>query len=150
MSLFTIIRFKNDPCSSTIGANGTCYNADECARLGGTISGACASGFGVCCVCKFHLWYLSLDMSHLSGKIIRMCIAFSQIFNTYSSDEFLDISKSIMYQYMLITQLNDSLYVLANIRQSAFIYDLAVNTNCALAFFSCPITFMAIQKDLYK
>lgn len=147
MSLFTIIRFKNDPCSSTIGANGTCYNADECARLGGTISGACASGFGVCCVCKFHLWYLSLDMSSLSDPDVY---SFSQIFNTYFVDEFPNTAKSNMYQYTFITQLNDSLYVLANIRQSAFIYDLAVNTNCALAFFSCPITFMAIQKDLYK
>ena len=96
--------------------------------------------------------YVSFIMICTFGCIepIRMCIAFSQIFNTYFSDQFLNAAKSNMYQCTLITQLNDSLYVLANIRQSAFIYDLAVNTNCALAFFSCPITFMAIQKDLYK
>ena len=28
---------------------GTCYSATECVQQGGTVSGNCASGFGVCC-----------------------------------------------------------------------------------------------------
>ena len=50
LSLFTIVSFKNEAClSSGTGTNGTCYSSNECAKLGGTSSGTCASGFGVCC-----------------------------------------------------------------------------------------------------
>lgn len=52
LSLFTIVRFKNDACPATTGGNGTCYSSSDCSRLGGNISGVCASGFGVCCLCK--------------------------------------------------------------------------------------------------
>merc|ERR1712241_825312 len=30
--------------------NGTCYTSEECASKGGTASGECAEGYGVCCV----------------------------------------------------------------------------------------------------
>ena len=50
MSIFNIVRFPNDACSSTSNFNGTCYTASECTSLGGTASGSCASSFGVCCV----------------------------------------------------------------------------------------------------
>lgn len=50
LSLFTIVSFKNDPCTSGTGNNGTCYSSSDCNRLGGTASGSCASGFGVCCL----------------------------------------------------------------------------------------------------
>ena len=33
-----------------INRNGTCYTATECGEKGGTASGNCASGFGVCCI----------------------------------------------------------------------------------------------------
>ncbi|XP_059081645.1 uncharacterized protein LOC131879360 [Tigriopus californicus] len=57
-SLFNVVNFKNGPCpsSSSIGSgnsgrrNGTCYTAAECATRGGSASGNCAAGFGVCCV----------------------------------------------------------------------------------------------------
>ena len=52
LSLFTIVSFKNDPCTSGTGNNGTCYSSSDCNRLGGTASGSCASGFGVCCLCE--------------------------------------------------------------------------------------------------
>lgn len=52
LSLFTIVTFKNDACASTSGSNGTCYSSSDCSKLGGTASGTCASGFGVCCLCK--------------------------------------------------------------------------------------------------
>ena len=53
LSLFTIVSFKNDACVSGTGNNGTCYSSSDCSKLGGTASGSCASGFGVCCLCKF-------------------------------------------------------------------------------------------------
>merc|ERR1712014_385807 len=50
LSLFTIVSFKNDACSSLSGNNGTCYSAKDCLKQGGVRSGTCASGFGVCCL----------------------------------------------------------------------------------------------------
>jgi hypothetical protein len=54
-SLFSVVTFKNDECTSestlTGGARkGTCYSATECSDKAGLKSGNCASGFGVCCV----------------------------------------------------------------------------------------------------
>lgn len=57
-SIFSVVTFKNDGCRSTSAAttgqspfrNGTCYPASQCSSLGGTASGNCASGFGVCCI----------------------------------------------------------------------------------------------------
>ena len=50
MSLFTIVSFKNDPCQSLNGNNGTCLSSKDCALRGGIKSGTCASGFGTCCI----------------------------------------------------------------------------------------------------
>merc|ERR1712223_836074 len=54
-SLFSVVTFKNEQCTSettlTGGARaGTRYTTTECSDKGGTKSGNCASGFGVCCV----------------------------------------------------------------------------------------------------
>lgn len=54
-SLFSVVTFKNEECSSeptfTGGSvKGTCYTATECGDKSGTKSGNCASGFGVCCI----------------------------------------------------------------------------------------------------
>lgn len=54
-SLFSVVTFKNEECSSesTLAGgqiHGTCFTATECGDKGGTKSGNCASGFGVCCV----------------------------------------------------------------------------------------------------
>jgi hypothetical protein len=54
-SLFNIVNFENEPCSSTLttssGANrnGTCFTSSECSDKGGSSKGSCAAGFGVCC-----------------------------------------------------------------------------------------------------
>ena len=45
-------RFHNDACRGTGSKNGTCYTASECQTKGGTNGGTCASGYGVCCLCK--------------------------------------------------------------------------------------------------
>jgi len=52
LSLFTIVTFPNQGCSSqdTAKRNGTCYTSTECLNKGGTTSGNCAAGFGVCCL----------------------------------------------------------------------------------------------------
>ena len=48
--IFQVVRFPNEACGSANNFNGTCYTASECSSLGGSSSGSCASGFGVCCV----------------------------------------------------------------------------------------------------
>ena len=65
LSLFTVVKFSNSPCHSSLGPNGTCYTATQCAALGGqerefihfftrilegVARGGCAHNFGVCCV----------------------------------------------------------------------------------------------------
>ncbi|TRY61428.1 hypothetical protein TCAL_13416 [Tigriopus californicus] len=51
-SIFNIVTFKNDVCVSTGAGNlhGTCYDSTSCSSKGGTASGNCAAGFGVCCL----------------------------------------------------------------------------------------------------
>lgn len=50
-SLFSIVTFKNQACSSLDPLrNGTCFTSTECQNKGGVKSGNCAAGFGVCCL----------------------------------------------------------------------------------------------------
>ena len=53
LSLFSIVRFANTACTGTNSYNGTCYTSAECSSYGGTGSGTCAAGFGVCCIGMF-------------------------------------------------------------------------------------------------
>lgn len=50
-SLFSVVTFPNDECTTTMDPTmrGLCITAEECTDQGGTASGNCASGFGVCC-----------------------------------------------------------------------------------------------------
>jgi len=50
-SLFSVVTFKNSACTSQADSTmkGTCYTQSECTSKGGTSSGNCAAGFGVCC-----------------------------------------------------------------------------------------------------
>ena len=50
-----IFRFPNDPCDGNASKNGTCYTSEECSAKGGTSSGSCASGYGVCCTCNIYI-----------------------------------------------------------------------------------------------
>ncbi|CAB4054062.1 unnamed protein product [Lepeophtheirus salmonis] len=50
LSIFNVVTFPNTFCTGSASKNGTCYTADECETRGGTASGSCASGYGVCCV----------------------------------------------------------------------------------------------------
>jgi len=49
-SFLQVMKFPNDVCAGSNSKNGTCYSSDECSSKGGTNSGTCANGFGVCCV----------------------------------------------------------------------------------------------------
>ena len=49
LNVFSVIKFPNDVCTGQNGLNGTCYTTEECTAKGGSSSGTCASGFGVCC-----------------------------------------------------------------------------------------------------
>jgi len=49
ISTFQVVRFPNDGCKGSNSRNGTCYTSQECSNKGGTSSGSCADGFGVCC-----------------------------------------------------------------------------------------------------
>ena len=47
--------FQNDICPGTgdiDGRSGVCWTKEECAELNGIADGGCASGYGVCCICK--------------------------------------------------------------------------------------------------
>lgn len=54
LSLFAVVSFPNDQCTSTDDATtlGTCLSATECSDKGGTNDGNCAAGFGICCTFK--------------------------------------------------------------------------------------------------
>merc|ERR1711976_382332 len=49
LPIFSVVTFKNALCAGT-SRNGTCYTTSECSNKGGSESGSCAEGFGVCCV----------------------------------------------------------------------------------------------------
>ena len=49
LNVFNIIKFPNSGCTTNSNTVGTCYSASECSALGGSSSGSCASGFGICC-----------------------------------------------------------------------------------------------------
>ena len=56
-SVFQIVKFQNGKCTTSTGDDGTCYTEAECMAAGGEPSGACASSFGVCCLCKWRKLY---------------------------------------------------------------------------------------------
>ena len=51
-SIFSVVQFDNVRCSTgnSETPDGTCFTSTECTDRGGTASGNCANGFGVCCV----------------------------------------------------------------------------------------------------
>ncbi|XP_065162415.1 uncharacterized protein [Atheta coriaria] len=50
LSLFTFVQFSNQECMGATGDNGTCLTAQQCQQRGGSSSGPCAGGYGMCCV----------------------------------------------------------------------------------------------------
>ncbi|XP_076044695.1 uncharacterized protein LOC143027310 [Oratosquilla oratoria] len=48
--MFTVVRLRNSECAALNGERGVCYTYFQCKKSGGTPSGECATGFGVCCL----------------------------------------------------------------------------------------------------
>lgn len=66
-SIFQVIKFENAACKGT-SRNGTCFTDQECKARGGTKSGSCADGFGVCCIKMLANGESSnLNMTHISS-----------------------------------------------------------------------------------
>jgi len=85
LSIFTVVKFPNTACSSsTTGRNGTCYTTSECTAKGGSTSGSCASGFGVCCV---------FEKSCGGGSIAENCTYFTSSSLTTGSSCSLTVCK---------------------------------------------------------
>lgn len=58
---------EKDACQAPDGRHGSCYDANECVKRGGTPMGTCGgpaakslSGSGVCCLCEFRFVSLSI------------------------------------------------------------------------------------------
>ena len=56
VNFFSVVRFPNSVCSGDT-INGTCYSSEECSARGGTNSGSCAGGYGVCCTCEYQFCF---------------------------------------------------------------------------------------------
>lgn len=50
VSVFQVVKFQNVLCIGSGTRNGTCFTSAECDNIGGSASGTCADGFGVCCI----------------------------------------------------------------------------------------------------
>ncbi|XP_066600385.1 uncharacterized protein [Prorops nasuta] len=48
--LFSVVRFANSECIASNNFIGTCFTRRECLNYGGTPSGSCANGLGICCI----------------------------------------------------------------------------------------------------
>jgi len=86
LSVFTVVKFPNDVCTSaTSGRNGTCYTSSECNSKGGSSSGSCASSFGVCCV---------FEKSCGDGTVAENCTYFTSAARTAGASCSLTVCKS--------------------------------------------------------
>ncbi len=57
LGLFSVVHFNNAVCNTTSDGNGgdeqgVCFTSAQCQQMGGDARGACAAGFGVCCLCQ--------------------------------------------------------------------------------------------------
>lgn len=75
LSIFQVVKFGNTECTGS-SKNGTCFTSAECSSIGGSASGSCADGFGVCCIVTItsgqsastNNSYLSLSSDITSGS----------------------------------------------------------------------------------
>merc|ERR1711983_412563 len=50
LSFLNVVKFPDDECDADSGRKGTCLSKEACEDKGGTGSGDCANGYGVCCI----------------------------------------------------------------------------------------------------
>jgi len=101
LNVFNVVTFPNDECTSSFGTTGVCYTQSECTSFGGTASGTCASGFGVCCLfsakcgasTQLNNTYFESTDSDSSPCSLTVCRATDQIcqirmdFDTFDIDQ---------------------------------------------------------------
>lgn len=80
--IFDLVKFPNDGCAGQGYRNGTCYTSAECDEKGGTASGTCAQGYGVCCV-------FSIECGHTSSENVTYIVG---------GDDFMDGQTSCKYK----------------------------------------------------
>ena len=79
LNVFSVIKFPNDVCTGQNGLNGTCYTTEECTAKGGSSSGTCASGFGVCCTISLQCGAMSRCEPASSFKGINAFIKYFDV-----------------------------------------------------------------------
>ncbi|XP_065218295.1 uncharacterized protein LOC135844112 [Planococcus citri] len=50
LSIFTVVQFPKDTCTTSSGDSGTCMSPPDCLQRGGLPTTPCANNFGICCV----------------------------------------------------------------------------------------------------
>ena len=81
MNVFTVVKFPNTECQSSLGRNGTCYTSSQCSALGGEARGSCAHSFGTCCVFSVgcggrsgqNITYFSLNTTAMGSCNFQVC-----------------------------------------------------------------------------
>ena len=110
LSLFTIVRFANSFCYGSNGYNGTCLTTAECALSGGTSSGSCAAGFGVCCTSKSNYFVWNKLATEESFTLVFVSTSGSTITknNTYWTNPGYSSSFTTSGQYSVYVKKIDS------------------------------------------
>jgi len=76
LSLFTIVKFDNEPCYSSSGDSGICMTSTECYQNRGVPIGSCANSYGVCCLCKIHTPFLVYIYVHFIKILLSITCLF--------------------------------------------------------------------------
>ena len=79
--MFTVVKFPNTECQSSLGRNGTCFTSSQCSAMGGEARGGCAHSFGICCVFDVgcggqssqNITYFSLNTSAQGSCNFHLC-----------------------------------------------------------------------------
>ncbi|CAH0720029.1 unnamed protein product, partial [Brenthis ino] len=50
LEVFEVVQFEHIACFSSTGLEGTCLHEYDCQKINGTAMGACADGYGTCCI----------------------------------------------------------------------------------------------------
>ncbi|XP_045536046.1 uncharacterized protein LOC106713534 [Papilio machaon] len=58
LEVFEVVQFDHVICTSTNGLEGRCLHKYECQSSGGSPMGACADGYGTCCVSKYNNFFV--------------------------------------------------------------------------------------------
>ena len=115
LNVFNIVKFPNDGCNSSISnVYGVCYTASECTSLGGTSTGSCASGFGVCCTfsggcsgsTSLNNTYFKSSESDSSPCVFNVCKSSDDVCQIRLGFDTFDIAQPTTTTYLATTTIN--------------------------------------------